>query len=473
MSQPPEEFPPTSRRAYRAAHSRKRRGAHSSTSSPNKSVDQDLGHDEPAYAGEGYPHESYPHENHLEQGHLDQDHLDRGYGDPEFGSQGYPGFFDGSEGELSEHGLAVDTLDHPEHDYHQPPHRRSPIIRWGALVVAASVVLIGGYFALKVVSGLLPTFNVGGSDVEDYPGPGTGEVSIEVPEGAGGSQIAEILAENDVVASAAAFTAAAAVDPRSVSIQPGTYQMASQMSGDGALERILDPEFRDTKGVTIREGLWKAEVFEVLAEETGNDVADYEAVDPADLGLPESAGGDPEGYLFPDTYAFGPDDTPTEQLTQMVDLGKKMYAELGLEGDELGTAIIKGSLIQAEGAFSDDLPKIARVIENRLDKDQPLGFDSTIHFIFGERGRAGTTDAQRDSDSPYNTYLLAGLPPGPINSPGIDAIEAATNPADGPWLYFVTTNPSTGETKFAVTFEDHNKNVAEFQKWCRDNPDAC
>ncbi|MGB3687639.1 MAG: endolytic transglycosylase MltG [Ornithinimicrobium sp.] len=355
----------------------------------------------------------------------------------------------------------------------EAPHRRSPVVRWVALLGALAVVTVGALLAWQVLSGLIPTFGSGGDDVEDYAGPGSGEVTIEVPQGAAGGQIAEILATNDVVASASAFTAAAAVDPRSDSIQPGSYLMAEQMSAEGALDRMLDPEFRQSAGVTVREGLWKEEVFAVLADETGNEIADYEAVDPADLDLPGAAGGEMEGYLFPDTYSFATNASPTEQLADMVALGKEKYDDLGLEGKALDTAIIKGSLVQAEGAFSDDLPKIARVIENRLVEDQPLGFDSTIHFIFAERGLAGTTDKQRASDSPYNTYLLAGLPPGPINSPGMEAIEAALQPAEGPWLYFVTTNPSTGETKFTTTFEAHNKNVAKFQQWCRDNPDDC
>ncbi|MGC1206451.1 MAG: endolytic transglycosylase MltG [Ornithinimicrobium sp.] len=386
---------------------------------------------------------------------------------------------------VDENAYTYDQVDHPAdlligpadvlHEHEEDSHRRrrSPLVRWGAIVAALAVVVVGGYFALQVISGLLPSFGGGGDDVADYPGPGGSEVSIEVPEGAGGGQIAEILAENDVVASASAFAAAAAVDPRSVSIQPGSYRMLEQMSAEQALERMLDSEFRDVNGVTVREGLWKEEVFAILAEQTGNDVSDYEDVDPADLDLPDAANGEIEGYLFPDTYAFGPGDTPQDQLSEMVALGKTKYADLGLDDADLAEAIIKGSLIQAEGAFSDDLPKVARVIENRLEEDQPLGFDSTVHFIFQERGRAGTTDEQRDSDSPYNTYKVVGLPPGPINSPGTAAIEAAMNPAEGPWLYFVTTNPSTGETKFAVTFEEHNDNVAEFQQWCADNPDDC
>ncbi|MGB3828333.1 MAG: endolytic transglycosylase MltG [Ornithinimicrobium sp.] len=383
--------------------------------------------------------------------------------------------FDDVEIADERHDLLIGSPDAVEsHDEHEGHHRRrSPLVRWGAIAAALAVVAIGGYFAVQVISGLLPSFSGGGEDVQDYAGPGDNEVSIEVPEGAGGGQIAEILAENDVVASAPVFAAAAAVDDRSVNIQPGSYRMLEHMSAQGALERMLDPEFRDANGVTVREGLRKDEVFALLAEQTGNDVADYEAVDPAELALPAAADGEMEGYLFPDTYAFGSDDTPTEQLRQMVDLGKQKYAELGLEGDALDEAIIKGSLIQAEGSFSDDLPKIARVIDNRLAADQPLGFDSTVHYIFKERGRAGTTDAQRASDSPYNTYKVVGLPPGPINSPGIAAVTAAINPAEGPWLYFVTTNPNTGETKFAVTFEEHNQNVAEFQQWCADNPDDC
>lgn len=372
-------------------------------------------------------------------------------------------------------GLGVD--EHFEEDEidaeYEPRRRRSPLVRWGALLAALAVVVVGGYVAVQAVTGILPTFAGGGDEVEDYSGPGSGEIIIEVPQGAGGGQIAEVLAENDVVASAAAFTAAAAVEPESVSIQPGSYRMAEQMSAEGALDRMLDPQYRVVQGVTVREGLWKEEVFAVLADGTDHEVEDYEAVDPSELGLPSAAGGEMEGYLFPDTYSFGPNDTPTEQLRDMVELGKTKWDELGLQGEELDTAIIKGSLIQAEGAFSDDLPKIARVIENRLRDDQPLGFDSTIHFIFSERGRAGTTDAQRESESEYNTYLLEGLPPGPINSPGLKAVKAALDPAPGPWLYFVTTNPNTGETKFAVTFKEHKKNVREFQRWCSNNPDDC
>ena len=253
--------------------------------------------------------------------------------------------------------------------------------------------------------------------------------------------------------------------------------MAEQMSAAAALDRLVDPDARQSTGVTVREGLWTSEVFAILADATGHEVADYEAVDPASLDLPEAANGELEGYLFPDTYEFSPTSTPEEQLQAMIDLGARRYEDLGLADADMHDVIIKASIIQGEGMFAEDLPKIARVMENRLAGDSEtngrLQMDSTIHFIAQERGRAGTTEAQRAVDDPYNTYVHQGLPPGPINSPGAVAIDAAMHPAEGDWLYFVTVNPTTGETVFSNTLDDHNVAVQEFEQWCADNPDSC
>jgi UPF0755 protein len=102
----------------------------------------------------------------------------------------------------------------------------------------------------------------------------------------------------------------------------------------------------------------------------------------------------------------------------------------------------------------------------------PLQLDSTVSFISRRRG-VTTTDAERASKSPYNTYLVEGLPPGPIDSPGLAAMQAALNPTPGPWLYFVAVNPDTGETRFAVDASGHDANVKLFQKWCSDHPGKC
>ncbi len=379
--------------------------------------------------------------------------------------------------------LADDVLATDDHDHDTPmfrprrKRRRNPVGTVIALVVAGVLVITATVYTFGWIGDMLPSVSLGEPEAEDYEGTGSGEILIEIPQGAGGGQIAQILATEDVVASSAAFTAALQADPRSSSIQPGTYRMANQMSSQAALARLLDGNYREINGVTIREGLWVAETFELLAEATGNDVADYEAVDPETLDLPRAAEGELEGFLFPSTYEFDPDSTPEEQLRAMVAQGRRTYEELGIPDDELRDVIIKASIVQGEGMFADDLPKIARVVENRLEGSSEtngrLQMDSTIHFIFQERGRAGTTDAQRQDDSPYNTYVQPGLPPGPINSPGVDAIRAALNPAPGEWVYFVTVDPSTGETRFANTYAEHQENVALFQEWCADNPDQC
>lgn len=380
-----------------------------------------------------------------------------------------PGGSHPAHGDEGHWDLHHDDLHHD--DLH---HRhRSPLVRWGAVLAAIVVVVAGGYYGLRAIGNVLPSFEISADAPSDYEGAGSGEVTVEIPAGAGGGQIGQILADADVVASAEAFATLAAADPRSTGIQPGTYSMAQQMSSSAALERLVDPASRLVEGVTIREGLWKEEVWAVLAEGTDTPLEEYQAVDPADLELPEAADGSMEGFLYPDTYEFPPDATAAEQLQTMIDLGVQRHADLGIPEDELRRTIIVGSLVQAEGYAEDELPMIAEVVENRLEEGMPLGFDSTIHFMFGERGRAGTTDAQRQTEDSYNTYLNPGLPPGPINSPGAVAIEAALNPEEGPWLYFVTVDPSTGETKFAETFEEHQANVAEFQQWCRDNPDQC
>lgn len=355
-------------------------------------------------------------------------------------------------------------------------HRRRPFLGFAAVLAAIAVVVGGGYVAIQALDISVPSFSLPGSGSgsnEDYPGPGTGEVTVQIPSGAGGDQIGHILAEANVVASPGAFATVAAANADARAIQPGTYQMAEEMSAAGALERLLDPEFRSDAIVTFPEGLWQEEVFARLADATQYDVADYEAVDPADLNLPEEADGNLEGYLFPETYSFGPDETPEDHLQKMVDMAVQRHEALGLEGEDGQRALTIASIIQAEVNQPDDLPRVARVIENRLADDGRLEMDSTVHFVHKERGQAGTTDEQRGSDDPYNTYRVEGLPPGPINSPGDDAINAALNPAEGDWEFFVTINPDTGETVFSDTFEEHEEAVEDFQAWCRENTDRC
>jgi len=309
----------------------------------------------------------------------------------------------------------------------------------------------------------------------DYTGVGKGTASVVVHGGDTSRTIATALEKAGVVKTAKAFGDAAAGDPRSGSIQPGTYALHTNMSAASALAMLLDPVNRTVPRVTIREGLWASEVIGALAAATGRPLAEYQVAlkDPAMLGLPAAARGNAEGYLFPSTYEFETNATAADQLHTMVAKALEQLDKLGVGDDKMQRVLTIGSIVEAEARATADRPKVARVIENRLAKPMRLQMDSTVHFVSQRRGSAGTTGAERQSGSPYNTYIVKGLPPGPINNPGLSAMKAAVSPASGPWMYFVAVNPDTGATRFAVDPAGHEANVRLFQKWCSDHAGKC
>jgi UPF0755 protein len=318
------------------------------------------------------------------------------------------------------------------------------------------------------------------SESEDFPGPGEGQVEIVVEPGQAGEDIATTLRDAGVVKSRTAYLEVAASDPkRAAAIQPGSYVLLKGMRAQDAFDTLADPANRDVNRTTIREGLWTSETFAALSKSTGVPVEEYEkaAKDTEAIGLPKEAKGDVEGWLFPSSYEFSDDATATDQLKAMVAQTVKVLERAEIPRKDWQRMLTIASIVEGEVNGDADRAKVSRVILNRLDDGPPnfglLQMDSTVHFIAQERGKAGTTNEQRASDSPYNTYKVQGLPPGPIGNPGEASIEAAANPADGDWHFFVTVDPGTGETKFAATQEEHDRNVQEFQAWCSANPGKC
>lgn len=348
--------------------------------------------------------------------------------------------------------------------------------RWVPLAAALVLVLGCGGLAFKSLGLSVPALSFG-SESEDYEGTGTGSVDIKVHRGDTGYDIGSTLVEADVVKSARTFAGVFGTDPDASKIRPGTYTLRKQMSSASALELLLKPSSRNSAGVTIPEGLWASEIFTRLSKATGQPVSAYRKVKPAQIGLPESAKGKLEGYLFPSTYEFADDSTPAEQLGQMVKEFKNQVRPLNVPADQMHRVLTVGSLVQAESPGGKDDAKVARVIENRSkgggETVGKLQLDSTVHYAIKKRGTVTTSDKDRASDNPYNTYRHQGLPPGPINNPGLDAIKAAAKPAKGDWLYFVTVNPQTGETRFASDKGAHDANVKLFQSWCKKHPGKC
>ncbi|MGW0423241.1 endolytic transglycosylase MltG [Streptomyces sp. NPDC003015] len=190
----------------------------------------------------------------------------------------------------------------------------------------------------------------------------------------------------------------------------------------------------------------------------------------ANLRLPADADGNPEGYLFPATYPLernGRKTTPEALLSFMVDTANKKFSgapvAAGAQRNALNVyqAVTIASIVQAEAATEADMGKVARVVFNRLERGMPLQMDSTINYALN-RSTLRTTGADLRIDSPYNSYQRMGLPPTPIDNPGEAAMRAAINPTPGDWLYFVTVKP--GDTRFTNSFDEHRRNVAEFNK---------
>lgn len=358
---------------------------------------------------------------------------------------------------MSQLGLGMASVD----DSPQRPRGRRSV--W-AVVIAVVVVVVLLIGLVKVASGLL-----GGNGPDDYPGPGSGQVTVEIAKGASLTQMGETLAAADVVKSSDAFVKAAKANDNAVQIQPGTYVLLHQMSGSQAVVALLDPANRVTEKVTIPEGTRVSGTVALLARKTHLTRADLDdaLAHPKTLGLPRYAKGNPEGFLFPATYTLEPATSAEDQLQAMVarfqeasdsvNLDERA-ADVGLTPYEV---VIVASLLQAE-VRPEDFAKVARVIYNRIDADMPLQLDTTVNFALGKTGTSLTPE-DLAVKSPYNTYTNKGLPPGPINSPGEAALEAALSPAQGPWLYYVTVDLETGKTKFTDSYQKFLQYKAEFQ----------
>lgn len=339
-----------------------------------------------------------------------------------------------------------------------------------SLIVAA--VLLGGLGAVGAIAWAEYGDRISqalGWTSNDYEGEGTGEVLITITSGEIGEDIAASLAEADVVKTSEAFYALLLEQDPAVEFHPGTYRLKLQMSSAAALAALEDPANRMELTVTIPEGSRTVRAFELISGVTEIPLADFEAAnaDPQRFGLPEQAVS-LEGYLFPATYTFTPEDTADTVIQKMIDRMYQALAEHGVPAGDEYRVLTLASVVQLEaGSNPEDFPKIARVFLNRLDQGVLLQSDATVAYGTGNTHTVWTTPEERaDTSNLWNTYALPGLPVGPIGMPGDVAIDAAMHPVDGPWMFFMPINLETGETAYAVTGEEHEANVQRLAEWC-------
>ncbi|KQY44082.1 endolytic transglycosylase MltG [Cellulomonas sp. Root137] len=339
------------------------------------------------------------------------------------------------------------------------------------LVVAILMVVGAAYVVVELMGGLFQGQGGSASGVDDYSGVGHGRVEIVIKPGDTGADMATTMVDAGVVATAKAFNDAFAANPQASSIQPGTYSMLLEMKASDAVTALLNPSSRVSFKVTIPEGLTKNQIATKLSEKMAVPVEDVQAAiaDPAAIGLPAEANGNAEGWLFPATYDIQPDATPASVLAQMTAQTVAVLTQKGVPQDQWETVLNKASLVEREAKLPEDRPKVARAIENRLAKEMVLQIDATVAYGLGISGMDLTTEMTKDDSNAYNTYTHLGLPPTPIASPGAVSIDAVLNPEPGDWLFWVAVNLDTGETRFAVTNDEHNANKALLRQWQAEN----
>jgi UPF0755 protein len=304
-----------------------------------------------------------------------------------------------------------------------------------------------------------------------YKGYDAAEQFVEIPPGIGTVGMSQRLAEAGVVRSAATFRVAVWVRGAGRRLQAGEYRFDRPMTATEVVDKIARGDVY-LRTITFREGLTirqMAELYESRgfgpAQEFVKAAGNADAIRPLD---PDAR--DLEGYLFPDTYTL-PRRVTAEQIVSRMVAGfqkvltpelRRQAAARGLSVRELVTL---ASIVEKETGKAEERPLVAAVYANRLKIGMGLQCDPTVIYALEREGRFNgnlTREDLHNYDSPYNTYRYAGLPPGPIAAPGKASLEAAANPADASYLYFVSRND--GSHAFATTLDEHNRNVFQFQK---------
>jgi peptidoglycan lytic transglycosylase G len=328
--------------------------------------------------------------------------------------------------------------------------------------------LIGFLFLLLVLAGAAAgiVYMRVNQPYRGYAGP---EQFVEIPSGAGSVSIGDRLIDAGVIRDRSTYRTAVWMTGKGRQLKAGEYRFDRAMTPFEVIDKIARGDVYVVH-VTFREGLTMAEMAKLFeAEGLGEAAAFIEAAkDPAPIREIDPAARDLEGYLFPETYALPRKADAAKLVRQMVAAFVHAFPPELREAaarDDLAPRqlVTLASIVEKETGKPEERPMIAAVYRNRLRIGMPLQCDPTVIYAL-ERAGKFTGNLRRDDlmyDSPYNTYRYAGLPPGPIASPGKASLEAAARPAKVDYVYFVSRND--GSHEFARTLEEHNRNVQKYQ----------
>ena len=294
------------------------------------------------------------------------------------------------------------------------------------------------------------------------------EVIVEIPKGAGLGQIANVLERNGVLRDARAFRYYVQLVKKQKKLRAGEFRLRKDLTPSQLLETLVRGEVVLHR-ITVPEGYAEKEIAKVVAASGLATEADFLAVanDAAfarQVGIPADR---LEGYLFPDTYAFAKGVGAREIATAMVRRFQEVWnddlkARAATFGLTTHQAVTFASIVEKETGDPSERPIIAGVFHNRLKKGMKLESDPTI--IYGIKDYDGNIRKKdiRDPANVYNTYVIKGLPPGPIASPGAEALRAVAYPAQHSYYFFVAKGAGSGSHHFSATYEEHTQMVRKY-----------
>nr|WP_255807593.1 endolytic transglycosylase MltG [Cohnella mopanensis] len=354
-----------------------------------------------------------------------------------------------------------------------PIRRRKPrVLLWSFLIALGLVLAVLGGVLFYLWNGLRP------AKASATP------VKITINSGMRAQKVAEMLEENGLIRSAFLFSGWLKLEGEGSRFQAGEYELTPGMSRQEIVAKLNSGDI--VAGATIRftipEGFTVQQIAARLAETAGIDKTKFleAAAKPEQWtgslwtkALPNdnSLRFPLEGYLFPETYEMKRGSTEGDIINRMLaELDHKLdqlpedwqstLEERGLTVHQLLTI---ASLVEREVVVDEERPIVASVIQNRLKKKMPLQIDATIQYLL-DKQKERLLEVDLKVNSPYNTYLNAGLPPGPIATPSLKSIEAALYPEKTDYFYYVTKKDGTNTHLFAVTYKQHQKNIQLSEK---------
>lgn len=359
------------------------------------------------------------------------------------------------------------SLRQPEpYDFESSGPKRSRITMWVILSLLGILIVGAGGVALYVWSSLQPTKE-------------GAAVRLEIPSGTSANQVADLLEENGIIKNSFIFKYYLKLGNQGSRFQAGLYELSPGMANDAIIAKLNagDTVAAETIRFTIPEGFTVLQIADKLAEEKLIDKDKF-----LELASSKAAWRDAEavrsipdvdtlhqrleGYLFPETYEMKKESTEEDIIVRMVsELDRKLsqlpegwmddMEERGLSFHELLTI---ASLVEREVVVDEERALVAGVIHNRINDGMKLQIDATVQYSL-DKPKERLYNKDLEVDSPYNTYKVEGLPPGPIASPSLASIQAALYPEETEYMFYVTKKDGTQTHLFAKTYSEHLRNI--------------